>query len=343
MPMLYSMRLNAHRCTWFIGLPFMFTALLQRQQAHPRNIDCLRTCIAAGDVCPPQVQDQFPSVFGIPLRSSWAATEALGSLTYGLESGRVNRIVKNAQVRGLVDDNRMPVSPGEVGELVVRGPHVTIGYWAGAGLVEDAPEGGWFHTGDLMRQDEKGNLWFVSRKNHLIIRGGSNISPAEVERVLMTHPAVRDAAVIGVPDPELGQRVAGFVQLASSAQSADPDEILVYLTGRLADYKVPESLQIVDEIPRNATGKVDRQSLSKMRTDCSNFSLKKYRRINRQRRPILVPYKFVGLVSSPRWILRPTAEEAIRTTITAIGTTDGPSPKTIPDCNLERDKKSLTR
>jgi long-chain acyl-CoA synthetase len=76
-----------------------------------------------------------------------------------------------------------------------------------------------------MRQDERGNLWFVSRKKHLIIRGASNISPVEVERVLMTHPAVRDAAVIGVPDPELGQRVAGFVQLASSAQSADPDEI----------------------------------------------------------------------------------------------------------------------
>jgi hypothetical protein len=90
-----------------------------------------------------------------------------------------------------------------------------------------------------MRQDERGNLWFVSRKKHLIIRGASNISPVEVERVLMTRPAVRDAAVIGVPDPELGQRVAGFVQLASSAQSADPDEILVYLTGRLADYKVP--------------------------------------------------------------------------------------------------------
>jgi long-chain acyl-CoA synthetase len=162
MPMLYSMRLNAIDVPGSFGLPFMFTALLQRQQAHPRNIDCLRTCIAAGDVCPPQVQDQFPSVFGIPLRSSWAATEALGSLTYGLESGPVNRIVKNAQVRGLVDDNRMPVSPGEVGELVVRGPHVTIGYWAGAGLVEDAPEGGWFHTGDLMRQDEKGNLWFVT-------------------------------------------------------------------------------------------------------------------------------------------------------------------------------------
>ena len=260
--------IERHRCTWLLGLPFMFTTLLQRQRAHPRNIDSLRTCLSAGDVCPAQVQEQFPSVFGIPLRSFWAATEALGSLTYGLESGPVTRIVKGAQVR-LVGVDKMPVSPGQVGELVVRGPHVTIGYWAGPGLIEGAPESGWFHTGDLMRQDEKGNLWFVSRKKHLIIRGGSNISPVEVERVLMTHPAVRDAAVIGVPDPELGERVAGFVQLADGAQSADSNEILAHVTGQLADYKVPESLQILHQIPRNATGKIDRQLLLKPRTDYS--------------------------------------------------------------------------
>jgi len=260
--------IERHRCTWLAGLPFMFATLLQRQRAHPRNVDSLRTCLSAGDVCSAQTQEQFPSVFGIPLRSFWAATEALGSLTYGLEPGPVTRIVKGAQVR-LIGDDKMPVSPGQVGELVVRGPHVTIGYWAGPGLIEGAPADGWFHTGDLMRQDEKGNLWFVSRKKHLIIRGGSNISPVEVERVLMTHPAVRDAAVIGVPDPEFGERVAGFVQLADGAQSADPYEILAHVTSQLADYKVPESLQILHQIPRNAIGKIDRQLLLKPRTDCS--------------------------------------------------------------------------
>jgi long-chain acyl-CoA synthetase len=143
----------------------------------------------------------------------------------------------------------------------VRGSHVTIGYWAGPGQVKDALEEGWFHTGDLMRQDEKGDLWFVSRKKQLIVRGGSKISPVEIERVLMAHPAVRDAAVVGVPDPDLGQRVAGFVQLTDSAQSVDPDEILAFVTERLADYKVPETLEIVDKIPRNTLGKIDRQLL----------------------------------------------------------------------------------
>ena len=252
--------IERHHCTWLAGLPFMYAALLQRQRAHARNVDSLRTCISAGDVCPSEVQEQFPSVFGIPLRSTWAATEALGSLTYGFGARTRNQNCKKCPG----PPGNRSVSPGQVGELAARGPHVTPGYWAGPGLVEDAPKAGWFHTGDLMRQDEKGNLWFVSRKKHLIIRGGSNISPVEVESALLSHPAVRDAAVVGISDPELGQRVTGFVQLESGAQSADPDEILAHVTARLADYKIPEKLQIVGEIPRNAAGKIDRQLLLKL-------------------------------------------------------------------------------
>ena len=252
--------IERHRCTWALGLPFMYVALLRHQRARARNVHSLRTCVAGGDVCPPQLQDQFPSVFGIPLRSSWVSTEACGSLTYGLQPGPVSRIIPGAQIR-LVDDNQVPVPRGEVGELIVRGPYVTIGYWAVPGRVKEAPKEGWFHTGDLMRQDDKGDLWFVSRKKHLIVRGGSKISPVEVERVLMAHPAVRDAAVVGVPDPDLGQRVVAFAELAGSAQSVDLSEILAFATKRLADYKVPEALKIVGKIPRNTLGKIDRQSL----------------------------------------------------------------------------------
>lgn len=145
--------------------------------------------------------------------------------------------------------------------MVVRGPHVAIGYWAGPGLIEDALKDGWFHTGDLMRQDEKDNLWFVSRKKDLVVRGGSKISPAEVEQVLRAGPAVQDAAVVGVPDVRLGQRVAGFVQLTNDAPSAIQNEILAFAAAWLADYKVPESLAIVDKIPRNKVGKIDRTAL----------------------------------------------------------------------------------
>ena len=186
-------------------------------------------------------------------RGVWVAT-------YGLQPGPVSRIVPGAQVR-LVDDNQVPVPRGEVGELVVRGPYVTLGYWAGPGRIKEAPKEGWYHTGDLMRQDDEGDLWFVSRKKHLIVRGGSKISPVEVERVLTAHPAVRDAAVVGVPDPALGQRVAGFVEMERGTRGIILKEILAGVTVLLADYKVPERLEVVDAIPRNGLGKIDRKSL----------------------------------------------------------------------------------
>ena len=203
-------------------------------------------------------------MFGTRLRSFWAATEAAGSLTYGLESGPVSRVVTGASRCRLIDDNGAPVPRGEIGELALRGPNVTIGYWAGPGAIEDAPKDGWFRTGDLMRQGDNDDLWFVSRKKDVIIRGGLNISPVEIERVLTAHPAVRDAAVVGVPDGALGQRVAGFVQMERGTRGIILKEILAGVTALLADYKVPESLEIVDAIPRNGLGKIDRKSLMAM-------------------------------------------------------------------------------
>jgi long-chain acyl-CoA synthetase len=248
------------RVNWIGGMPFMFAALMEKQQTRARDVGSLRRCLVGGDVCPLPLQQQFAEVFGTPLRNVLGSTEALGSLTYGLELGPVSRIVEGAQVR-LIDDNGIPVPQGHVGELAVRGPNVTIGYWLGPNRTECALHDDWFHTGDLLRQDENGNLWFVARKKDLIVRGGSNISPVEVENVLAAHPAVKDAAVVGVPDGDLGQRVVGFVQLADEIQSQIARQILAEISPLLADYKLPERLRIVGEISRNALGKVDRKTL----------------------------------------------------------------------------------
>ncbi|HEX3402101.1 MAG TPA: AMP-binding protein [Acetobacteraceae bacterium] len=252
--------IERHGCTWLPGVPAMFGALLERQRARARNVRSLKICLSSGDVCPPRLQEQFPTLFGTQLRSFWGATEAAGSLTYGSASGPVSRIVKGAEVC-LIDDSGAAVPRGEVGELALRGPNVTIGYWAGPGLIEDALKDGWFHTGDLMRQGDNDDLWFVSRGMDVIIRGGLHISPAEIERVLTAHPAVRDAAVVGVPDPALGQRVAGFVQMERGTRAIILKEILAGVTALLAEYKVPERLEMVDAIPRNGLGKIDRESL----------------------------------------------------------------------------------
>jgi acyl-CoA synthetase (AMP-forming)/AMP-acid ligase II len=254
--------IEVHRCTWLPGLPFMFAALVENQRARPRRVNSLRLCLTAGDVCPAQLQQDFPHLFGVPLRSFWASTEAVG-LSYGLQRGPVSRIARGTQIR-LVDGDGIPVPRGEVGELLIRAANVTVGYWNGPGCIDDATDDGWFPTGDLMRRGEGVDLWFVSRKKELIVRGGSKISPIEVENVLRTHPAVRDIAVIGVPDVVLGQRVAAFVELTDSASSEALDDILASAKRQLADYKVPETLKVVNRVPKNALGKIDRNSLSAM-------------------------------------------------------------------------------
>jgi long-chain acyl-CoA synthetase len=250
----------AHRCTWVIGLPFMYADMVQVQSMHPRNVASLKYCASGGDVCPVQVQNKFAGAFGLPLYSTWAATEVLGALIHGLQPGPVTRMTSPDDVR-LVDDNGAPVRRGAVGELLIRAPQLTPGYWTGPDRIEDAAPDGWYRTGDLMRQGDKDDLWFVARKKNLIIRGGSNISPLEVEHVLLSHPAVCDAAVVGIPDQRLGQRVAAVVQLAADADDEVLDDILDYARAQLADYKVPERLQVLSKIPRNGIGKIDRKTL----------------------------------------------------------------------------------
>ena len=183
-------QIELHGCTWMLGLPFMYHALLERQRKRPRKVGSLGHCRCGGDVCPIQLQLDFEAIFGTPLHNIWGATEVIGSHCHGLQPGPVTRIAPGAQIR-LVDDEGRDVPRGEVGEFLVRGPYVTVGYWVGPDRMDAATRDGWYHSGDLMRQGEGDELWFVGRKKDIIIRGGSNISPVEVERVLLSHPLVR--------------------------------------------------------------------------------------------------------------------------------------------------------
>jgi long-chain acyl-CoA synthetase len=256
--------IERHHCTWCLAFPAQYAALLERQQARPRNLASLRVCVTGADVCPVDLQQRIPSVLGAPLYNLWGATEVVGSLTFGLQQGPVVRIVKGARVR-LVDDDGVDVADGEIGELLIRGANVFAGYWNDPQATAESLSGGWYHTGDLMRRGEGDDLWFVSRKKDIIIRGGTNISPVEVEQALVAcHPAVEEAAVVGLPDAVLGQRVFGFVILADGSRDTVVSEVLREVATRLASYKVPEGLSILDEMPRNALSKVDRNALQTM-------------------------------------------------------------------------------
>ncbi|MEU3400775.1 long-chain-fatty-acid--CoA ligase [Streptomyces filamentosus] len=173
--------------------------------------------------------------------------------------GSVGRPIPNLQYR-IVDDSMNDVPNGEVGEIVYRGPTVTQGYWNKPEETAEAFHGGWFHSGDLVRQDEEGFVWVVDRKKDMIISGGENIYCAELENVIAEHPSVREVAVVGRPDGRWGQVPVAFVAVTGDAGLSLPD-LLGFLGGKLASFKMPKDLVTLPQLPRNAGGKVTKGAL----------------------------------------------------------------------------------
>jgi fatty-acyl-CoA synthase len=176
--------------------------------------------------------------------------------------GSVGRPIPTIQYR-IVDDAMNDVAPGEVGEIVYRGPTVTQGYWNKPRETAEAFAGGWFHSGDLVRQDDEGFVWVVDRKKDMIISGGENIYCAELENVIAEHPSVLEVAVIGRADDRWGQVPVAFVTLVPGTE-VSLRELTGFLDGRLASFKMPRDLVVVAGLPRNAGGKVTKDSLRTM-------------------------------------------------------------------------------
>ena len=161
----------------------------------------------------------------------------------------------------VVGEDGAELAVGEVGEIVIRGHNLMKGYWrrpeATAGAIRD----GWFHSGDLARVDEEGYFFIVDRKKDMVIRGGYNVYPRELEEILYEHPAVREAAVIGVPHPELGEEVGAAIVLVPGA-SVDEADIVEFVKGQVAAYKYPRVVWFVDELPKGATGKILKRAIA---------------------------------------------------------------------------------
>jgi long-chain acyl-CoA synthetase len=163
----------------------------------------------------------------------------------------------------LVDPQGQSVQSGEMGEMLVRSSSTMLGYWQAPGQIDRLPDG-WLHTGDLATLEHDGQYRFVGRVNDLIIRGGSNISPVEIEGTLLSLPEVADAGVAGLADPVLGQRVVAAVVLGRGSVDATPEAIRTKLQAILADYRIPERIILLDSIPRNALGKIERKQIAGM-------------------------------------------------------------------------------
>jgi acyl-CoA synthetase (AMP-forming)/AMP-acid ligase II len=247
-------------------LPATLEDLVEYLEAHPgRDIATWRSCTAGGDVVPLELHHRFRTVTGFDVCELYGMTEALSCITNppfgGGKAGSVGKPAARTELR-LVDDHDRDVPPGGTGELLVRSPAMMVGYWNDPAATAETLRGGWVHTGDLARCDGDGYYWFVGRKKEIIIRGGSNISPLEVEEVLDGHPAVHLSCVVGLPDPHLGEVVTAYVSLRDGiAVAPTADELRRFVAEHLAAYKVPERITILRELPLNATGKVDRKKL----------------------------------------------------------------------------------
>jgi len=253
----------------FFGVPTMFLSLSQTSGFAQGALGALRICISGGAPCPEPIFHTYWNQ-GVDLKTGYGLTEA-GPNNFWLPAEDVRRKVGSVgsplffvDMR-IVDGLRGAVCPGDVGELELRGPHVFGGYWGALKATSDVLVDGWLRTGDLARQDEEGHVYIAGRSKDLIISGGENIYPAEVEAVLMAHPDVAEAAVIGVAHAKWGQVPRAVVVLRRSSETNSNETLVealrVFCRERLAKYKVPDSFRFVTSLPRTGAGKVDKKVL----------------------------------------------------------------------------------
>jgi len=249
------------RVTIFEGVPTMYAEMLRHPGGAQADVSSLRRCISGGSPMPVEVLRAFEERFGCVILEGYGLSETSPVASFNLpgrvrKPGSIGTPVEGVEMR-IVDSDGSEVPAGEVGEIVIRGHNVMKGYWAKPEATAEAMTGGWLHTGDLARVDDGGYFYIVDRKKDLIIRGGYNVYPREIEEVLYQHPAVAEAAVIGIPHDDLGEEVCAAVALKPD-MAATPDELRAYVRERVAAYKYPRHVWLAPQLPKGPTGKIVR-------------------------------------------------------------------------------------
>jgi long-chain acyl-CoA synthetase len=250
--------------TVFEGVPTMFAAMLHRPDRAEHDVSCLRVCVSGGSAMPVEVMRSFEETFGCIVLEGYGLSETSPVASFNhphaeRKPGSIGTPIRGVQLR-LVDDTGADVGPGEVGEIAIRGENVMKGYWRRPEETAKAIPDGWFRTGDLARVDDDGYFSIVDRKKEMIIRGGYNVYPREIEEALYEHPAVAEAACIGIDHPDLGEEVAAAVALKPGA-TAVADELREFVRARVAAYKYPRHVWLVDALPKGPTGKILRRAV----------------------------------------------------------------------------------
>jgi long-chain acyl-CoA synthetase len=245
--------------THFYGVPTMFGALLHHPERESFDTSSLRICITGGAAMPVEVLRGFEDAFGAKVMEGYGLSETSPVACSNhpdreRKAGSIGTPIEGVEMR-VVDENDEEVAQGEVGEIVIRGHNIMKGYWQRPEATEEAMRGGWFHSGDMARIDEDGYFFIVDRKKDLIIRGGYNVYPREVEEVLYEHPKIREAAVVGVPHDEWGEEIGAAV-VPMEGEELSPEEISAYVKERIAAYKYPRVVWFLDDLPKGPTGKI---------------------------------------------------------------------------------------
>ena len=247
------------KVTTFAGVPTMYTALLHHPERGDYDTSSLDLSVSGGSAMPVEVLRGFDEAFGTKVLEGYGLSETTGMGSFNLPSqerkpGSIGVPIGGTEFR-LLDDDGDDVPAGEPGEIAMRGPFVLRGYWERDDATAETIRDGWFHTGDMATVDDDGYFFIVDRKKELIIRGGYNVYPREIEEVLYEHPAVREAAVVGVPHDSLGEEVGAAIALKDGAEASE-DEIRAFAKERVAAYKYPRQIWFVEELPKGPTGKV---------------------------------------------------------------------------------------
>jgi fatty-acyl-CoA synthase len=257
---------EAHGVHGIMGVPTVHQMLIEHPDFETRDLSSLGVLISGGAPLPEALMQAFHAR-GLEMRQGYGLTEASPGVT-GMGPGDARR--KPASVGRpclytdvkIVDDQGREVPTGEVGELICRGPNVMKGYWNRPDATAEVLVDGWLHTGDLARFDGDGYVTIAGRKKEMIISGGENVYPGEVEQILTNHPDVALAAVVGRPDPRWGEVPVAFV-IPQPGRTPEPADLVAYAAGRLAKYKVPQELHVAPALPMNAAGKILKNELVK--------------------------------------------------------------------------------
>lgn len=262
-------RIEQFKITEFRGVPTMFIQLLNHPAALKYDLSSLKTCICGSAPMPLEVARNWRERYGVDIWEGYGLSEAT-TVNCGNIAGRrppkygsVGKCYQKCNTIKIFDENDCELPSNQVGEIVIKGPGVMKGYWNKPEETAEVLRNGWLHTGDIGYADGEGYLYITDRKKDLIIRGGENIYPKEIENVLHEHPQVLEAGVIGIPDPVYGEAVKAFVVLKTE-NAATEEQLMTYCKENLPTCKRPKSIRLMDSLPKSAVGKILRRELRKI-------------------------------------------------------------------------------